>query len=243
MAGERKPREPDELDDCRLPAAGCLPERPLPDLTHAREAWAAGFRLVAGVDEVGRGALAGPVVAAAVVLDPDRVPVGLDDSKRLAARRRETLAEQILATALCCRVARIEAEEIDRVNILRATLAAMRRAVDALCPLADHLLVDGNVALPDWPRSQRTVVGGDGLSASIAAASIVAKVARDRLMRGFDTVWPGYGFASHVGYGTSAHREAIGRLGPCPIHRRSFRGVEPEDLFALVDRQSEPQSG
>ncbi len=209
--------------------------RQLPDLRHETEAWDAGWRLVAGVDEVGRGALAGPVVAAAVVLDPDRVPDGLDDSKRLAECRREELAEAILESALSCRIARVEADEIDRINILRATLAAMRHAVDALDPEADLLLVDGNVPLPEWPREQRTIVGGDAISASVAAASIVAKVARDRLMRDLDAVWPGYGFSAHVGYGTKAHREAIERLGPCPIHRRTFRGVEQPGLFDTAE--------
>ncbi len=205
--------------------------RSLPDLAHEREAWTAGSRIVAGVDEVGRGALAGPVVAAAVVFDPERIPEGLDDSKRLTERRREELAVQIRATAVCHAVARVEAEEIDRINILRATLAAMRQAADALDPEADLLLIDGNTPLPKWPRGQRTIVGGDAVSASIAAASIIAKVARDSLMRDLDAVWPGYGFAGHVGYGTKTHREAIERLGPCPIHRRTFRGVEQAGLF------------
>jgi ribonuclease HII len=177
------------------------------------------------VDEVGRGALAGPVVAAAVVLDPCRIPEGLDDSKRLTPKRREELAAVILETALCCRIARVEAEEIDRVNILRATLEAMRTAVDLLEPAPDCILIDGNVALPNYPGHQRTVVGGDGLSVSIAAASIVAKVARDRVMREYDALWCEYGFASHVGYGTRAHWNALHSFGPCPIHRRSFRGV------------------
>ena len=209
--------------------------RRAPDLSYEREAWGAGHRYVAGVDEVGRGALAGPVVAAAVILDPDRVPDGLDDSKRLTARRREALAAAILDCALCWHVARIEADEIDRINILQATLAAMRTAVDALDPAADHLLVDGNVSLPAWPRSQRTVVSGDALSASIAAASIVAKVARDRLMCELDATWPGYGFAENAGYGTEAHRGALGRLGPTPVHRLTFRGVGPPPLFAALD--------
>jgi ribonuclease HII len=204
---------------------------PFPDLAYERLAWSSGFLVVAGVDEVGRGALAGPVVAAAVVLDPDRVPVGLDDSKRLAPKRREELDELVRASALCWRVARVEADEIDRVNILRASLRAMRLALDGLGRVADHVLVDGNVCIPDWPRSQATVIGGDGLSASIAAASIVAKVARDRLMAEYDDVWPGYGFGDHAGYGTRAHRDAIERLGPCPLHRRTFRGVETEDLL------------
>lgn len=207
----------------------------LPDLTFEREAWDGGHRLVAGIDEVGRGALAGPVVAAAVILDPERVPEGLDDSKRLTARQREALADQVLATALCIRVGCVEADEIDRVNILRATLVAMRQAADGLDPSADHLLVDGNVALPDWPRSQLTVVRGDGLSVSIAAASIVAKVLRDRTMCGYHERWPDYGFADNAGYGTAAHRSALERLGPTSIHRRSFRGVAPPSTPSLFD--------
>lgn len=200
--------------------------RQKPDLSFEREAWTAGLRLVAGVDEVGRGALAGPVVAAAVILDPERVPEGLDDSKKLAARRREALADAVRATALCWRVARVESDEIDRINILQASFAAMRLAIGALDPAAELLLVDGHLTLPGWNGPQRALVGGDGRSASIAAASILAKVERDRIMCGYDAVLPGYDFSSHVGYGTQAHRDAIARLGPSPIHRRSFRGVE-----------------
>jgi ribonuclease HII len=188
-------------------------------------AWAEGHRLVAGVDEVGRGALAGPVVVAAVILDPQCVPEGIDDSKRLSEKRRETLAAAVIESALACTVARVEAAEIDRINILRATLTAMRAAIDLLDPKPDCIFIDGNVRLPNFPGVQRTVVGGDGLSVSIAAASIVAKVTRDGLMRDYDALWSGYGFASHVGYGTLAHRAAIERLGPSPLHRRSFRGV------------------
>ncbi len=213
--------------------------RTLPDMSHERDAWSRGMRVVAGVDEVGRGALAGPVVAAAVLLDPEHVPEGLDDSKRLTARRRDELAEQIVATALCWRVARVEPDEIDRINILRASLAAMRIALEEMVPQADHVLVDGHMSIPDWFGSQAAVIGGDGISASIAAASIVAKVTRDKLMRDYDEAWPGYGFASHVGYATRAHREAIERLGPCPLHRRSFRGCETGDLFALLEAPSD----
>lgn len=202
-----------------------------PDLAFEHQAWASGWRRVAGVDEVGRGALAGPVVAAAVILDPERVPDGLDDSKRLPAKRRETLAAEIRSTALCWGVARVEPDEIDRINILRASLAAMLRAVGGLLPCAEHLLVDGNVAIPGWAGPQLQIVGGDGRSASIAAASILAKVERDRIMRDYDADLPGYDFASHVGYGTRAHRDAIERLGPSPIHRRTFRGVLQLELL------------
>jgi ribonuclease HII len=199
------------------------------DDAHERRCRADGFAVVAGIDEVGRGALAGPVVAAAVVLDPDRVPVGIDDSKRLRPALRERLAADIRAWS----VAQVEADEIDRVNILRATLAAMRKALDGLCLEPDLVLIDGSTALPNFPRPQRTIVGGDGASVSIAAASIVAKVVRDALMRDLDSVWHGYGFAAHAGYGTRTHREAIRRLGPSPIHRRTFRGVCQEQPSLL----------
>jgi ribonuclease HII len=195
------------------------------DDLHERQGRADGFGFVAGVDEVGRGALAGPVVAAAVLLDPDRIPTGIDDSKRLSASSRERLAAEIRETAIAWSVARVEADEIDRINILRATLAAMKQAVESLAPGADFVLVDGNVRVPRLACAQRTIVGGDACSVSIAAASIVAKVARDDLMRDLDCVWRGYGFATHAGYGTPAHREALRRLGPSPVHRRSFRGV------------------
>ena len=188
-------------------------------------AWKAGCTHVAGTDEVGRGALAGPVLAAAVILDPDAIPEGLDDSKLLSRHRREVLAERVRETALAWAVARVEADEIDRINILQASLKAMRLAVEALDPAADWVLVDGNRALPGCKPDQLTIVGGDHLSVSIAAASIVAKVTRDLLMREFDGLWPGYGFASHVGYGTLAHQEALRLIGPSPIHRRTFRGV------------------
>jgi ribonuclease HII len=202
-----------------------------PDLELERAAWAAGTRLVAGVDEVGRGALAGPVVAAAVILDPERVPEGLDDSKKLPAARRESLAEQIRASALACHVARVEPDDIDRINILQASFLAMRIAASALAPAAELLLVDGNLAIPSWAGPQTPVVGGDARSASIAAASIVAKVERDRIMCDYDRELPGYDFSTHVGYGTRAHREAIARLGPSTIHRRTFRGVVQLELL------------
>lgn len=204
------------------------------DLKLEHEAIELGYGLVAGVDEVGRGALAGPVVAAAVILDLTRVPEGINDSKLLTPKRREVLAEQILASAIGCSVASVDADEIDRINILQATLKAMRSALDLLDPGADYILIDGNVALPRFDRAQRTVIGGDRISVSIAAASIVAKVTRDRVLSEFDELWPGYGFAGNAGYGTRAHREALSLLGPSPIHRRSFHGVaeEPPPLFA-----------
>lgn len=184
----------------------------------------AGALLVAGIDEAGRGPLAGPVVAAAVVLDPARPIDGLGDSKALSAARRETLELAIKEHALCWAVARAEVEEIDRINILQATLQAMRRAVLALDPAPSHALVDGN-QLPPLPCSCDCVVNGDAQVASIGAASILAKVARDREMIEMDSVYPGYGFASHKGYGTREHLDALGRLGATPIHRRSFAPV------------------
>jgi len=197
-------------------------------------AWAAGHAVVAGVDEVGRGALAGPVVAAAVVLDPGRIPDGLADSKTLSRARREKLAELIPSVALGVAIGMAEAAEIDATNVLRATLEAMRRAAGSLPSAPGLLLVDGNARIPGWTGHQQTVVRGDATCASIAAASIVAKVARDRLMTGFHETWPDYGFAEHVGYGTRTHLEALSRLGPCPIHRRSFRGVLTLDLFGEI---------
>jgi len=204
--------------------------------THERRARENGYRSVAGVDEVGRGALAGPVVAAAVILDPEKIPSGLDDSKRLQPSTRERLAEEIQRSALAWSVARVEADEIDRINILRATLRAMRSAVESLSHVADIVLVDGNAPIPGFSTPQRLIVGGDAESVSIAAASIVAKVTRDSLMSSFDAVWSGYGFATHVGYGTRVHLDALRRLGPTPIHRRTFRGVLPASQPSLLEQ-------
>jgi ribonuclease HII len=176
---------------------------------------------VAGVDEVGVGCLAGPVVAAAVVFPPGSGLSGVDDSKRVPPARRVELAARIRESALACAVARVEPEEIDRLNIYHAALEAMRRAVLALTHPPEHVLVDGR-NIPGIPVAQERVVGGDARCHAIAAASILAKTARDEMMVRFDTVFPGYGFASHKGYSTEEHREAIRALGPCPIHRRSF---------------------
>jgi ribonuclease HII len=176
---------------------------------------------VAGVDEVGRGCLAGPVYAAAVIFDPVQVPDGLRDSKKLSAAARERLDQTIRGVARAWSVARAEVEEIDRLNILRASLLAMRRAVEALALPAQHCLVDGKHA-PQLTIPVTTIVGGDGLEPAIMAASIIAKVARDREMQVLDARYPGYGFAVHKGYGTPSHLEALQRLGVCTIHRRSF---------------------
>ncbi len=189
------------------------------------QAVADGYKFIAGVDEVGRGSLAGAVVAAAVVLDLSKpLPEGLNDSKKLSAKTRERINEEIRANAVSFAVAQIEAEEIDRINILQATKRAMIQAVGRLNPAADFLLVDA-VQLKELNAPQKAIIHGDAISASIAAASIVAKTYRDNLMRELDKMYPEYGFAAHVGYGTRAHFEAIRKHGACPLHRKSFRGV------------------
>ncbi len=179
--------------------------------------------LPAGVDEVGRGPLAGPVVAAAVVLS-DGGPQGLRDSKKLTARRREALAEEIRNSALCWSLGRAEVEEIDRLNILRASHLAMQRAVAGLALPPELILVDGNL-LPSFPIPAVAVVKGDDRVPTISAASILAKVARDEEMIALADRHPGYGFERHKGYGTAAHLEALRTLGPTPHHRRSFAPV------------------
>ncbi len=179
---------------------------------------------IAGVDEAGRGPLAGPVAAAAVILDPGRPVAGLADSKTLPEARRAELADAIRGSALAWAVCFAEAGEIDRVNILQATLAAMARAVAALSPAPQLALVDGN-RCPALPCPGRAEVGGDARIGCISAASILAKVARDARMRELDLRYPGYGFARHKGYPTAAHRAALARLGPTPEHRRSFAPV------------------
>jgi ribonuclease HII len=185
---------------------------------------AAGMRLVAGVDEVGMGPLAGPVVAAAVVLSPaPRLP-GLDDSKRKDARERSLLDAAIRASAVAISIAAVEPDEIDRVNIYQAGLLAMRRAVHGLEIAPDHVLVDGR-SIPGLAAAQTALANGDALEAPIAAASIVAKVHRDALMVALAERYPGYGFERHKGYTTADHVAALERLGPCPIHRRSFARV------------------
>lgn len=197
-----------------------------------------GFGLIAGVDEVGRGALAGPVVAAAVILNFDDIPAGINDSKQLSKRRREQLAEEIKARALAFSIARVEAAEIDQINVLQASLKAMAAALKVLKPSCDYVLIDGNRGIPNLFCPYRTVVKGDCLSASIAAASIVAKVARDGIMSQYDEVFPGYTFCAHVGYGTRAHKESLLRLGPSPIHRMTFQGVQAEQLVLPIEEES-----
>lgn len=191
---------------------------------HERSAQAQGRQRIAGVDEAGRGPLAGPIVAAAVVL---AFPVpGLDDSKRLSAARRADLYAQLRSGPHAIGVACVSPAEIDAEGIQRANLRAMRDAVMALDPAPDHVLADGFMA-PGLTCTQERLVKGDRRSLSIAAASIIAKETRDRLMAEHDAAYPGYGFAEHKGYGTAAHLAALAALGPCPIHRRSFAGVLP----------------
>lgn len=182
---------------------------------------------VAGVDEAGRGPLAGPVVAAAVILDPGRPIDGLADSKVLSESRREALAELIETRALAWAVASCTPLEIDRINILQATMLAMRRAVAGLSVMPAHVLVDGN-RCPELPCSVEAIVKGDATVPAISAASILAKVHRDREMRALDLRFPGYGFASHKGYSTAVHLEALQRLGPTECHRRSFAPVRDQ---------------
>jgi ribonuclease HII len=203
-------------------------ERKDEKLRFERELWRRGVRIVAGIDEAGRGPLAGPVVAAAVIVPEGFFLEEVDDSKCLPAARREALFDLIMSGAGGVGVGVVDHEVIDRINILNATFLAMNTAVRNLPLRPEHLLVDGNrFAGTTLPFS--TIVDGDALSFSIGAASIVAKVTRDRMMADFDRLYPGYGFAEHKGYGTPAHRDAISRLGPCPIHRRSFRLLKEEE--------------
>lgn len=180
--------------------------------------------LVAGVDEAGRGPLAGPVLVAAVILDPGNPINGLDDSKRLTEKRRESLYPQIRERALAWSIVEVSVEEIDRVNILQATLLGMQRAVDRLSPAPRLALIDGNRA-PALACEVRTIVQGDRLEPAISAASILAKVTRDRLMQALHLRYPGYGFDRHKGYPTAEHRRLLAENGPCAIHRRSFAPV------------------
>lgn len=181
--------------------------------------------LIAGVDEVGRGPLAGPVVAAAVILDPANPIEGLADSKAISAKRRETLNIEIRAKALCWAIARAEVDEIDELNILHASMLAMKRAVDLLAIQPGHALIDGNRCPPDLPCSAEAIIKGDQSEACISAASIIAKVERDYEMVELESVYPGYGFASHKGYPTKVHMQALVEHGVTPVHRYSFGPV------------------
>jgi ribonuclease HII len=199
--------------------------------------------IVAGVDEAGRGPLAGPVVVAAVILDPARPIRGLNDSKQLTEDVREKLYGRIVERALAWTVIFVEREEIDRINIFQATMTGMTRSLMGLSLLPQMALIDGNRLPRTLPCEARAVIGGDATEPSVSAASILAKVSRDRHMHALDALHPGYGFAKHKGYGVPEHLEALGRLGPCDAHRRSFapvkRWFEPEpepmaDLFAAA---------
>ena len=187
--------------------------------------WDRGYNFIAGVDEAGRGPLAGPVVAGAVILDPDFDISGINDSKLLSESQRESLFERIIHHARCWSVEKADSLEIDDINILQATKLAMGRAIGQLEEKPDYVLVDGNQRLTIKYRHQ-TIVKGDSKSASIAAASIIAKVTRDRIMVNFHKKWPMYNFASHKGYATKEHCRAIARYGPCPIHRKTFSKVK-----------------
>ena len=201
------------------------------------------MNLVAGIDEAGRGPLAGPVVVAAVVFPPGRAPVnGLDDSKQLDSARRELLYPRIVERALAWAIIFIEVDEIDRINIFQATMLGMRRALEGVVATvggdAVEALIDGNAVPPGLPCQARAIIGGDASERSIMAASILAKVARDRHMQHLHHRWPDYGFDQHKGYATPAHLDALARFGPCPAHRRSYAPVraamQGPDLFGAL---------
>ena len=190
-------------------------------LRYERELWASGCRYIAGIDEVGRGPLAGPVVTAAVILPEDFDLLGVDDSKKLTPKKRDELFEKIKEAAVCWAIGRREPGRIDEINILNATKEAMLDAVNGLSVRPDHVLIDA-VKLPSLDIPQTSIIHGDALSVSIAAASILAKVTRDREMEEMAKIWPGYSFEKNKGYGTKAHYEGLKALGPCPIHRKTF---------------------
>lgn len=195
-----------------------------PDYSFEQQAAAQGYLRIAGVDEVGRGPLAGPVTAAAVVLDPARIPTGLNDSKKLTKRARQNLYDEILQVADVS-IAHATVEEIDSLNILRASHLAMMRALEGLTAPADYALIDGNILPRDLTLPARTIIKGDSLSQSISAASIVAKVCRDYVMLSLAQQYPGYGWETNMGYGSKSHIAALRDLGPTPHHRRSFKPV------------------
>lgn len=192
--------------------------------THESEKIAKGYTAVCGVDEAGRGPLAGPVCAAAVILPEGLEIEGLNDSKKLSEKRREALYDVIKEKAIAYSIAFASVEEIEEHNILQATFMAMTRAVEGLSVTADYALIDGNKIPPQLQMPADYIIGGDAISASIAAASVLAKVTRDRLMVEMEDIYPGYDFKKHKGYGTKVHREALLELGPSPIHRMSFLG-------------------
>ena len=198
------------------------------EFTIENELYAEGFTAVCGVDEAGRGPLCGPVVAAACILPRGYIPEGINDSKKLTEKKREKLFDLICENAVAFCIAEASVEEIDRLNILEADLLAMRRAIEGLSVPADYALIDGNIAR-DFPIPAKAVIHGDAISPSIAAASILAKVTRDRMCLQLDREYPQYGIAKHKGYGTKAHMDALRQHGPSPIHRKQFiRFLEKE---------------
>ncbi len=205
-----------------------------PDLRHERKLWKTGIEVVAGVDEAGVGPMAGPVVAAAVIFAPEKFIRGVHDSKQLTAEQRDELFGAINKGALAVGIGVAEVGEIDQLNIFWATMLASERAVEALGCVPGHVLVDGR-KIPGLKLAQTRIVGGDRKSFCIAAASIIAKVTRDRIMVDFDARHPGYGFAKHKGYCTRDHFDALKKLGPSPIHRRSFAPVAASAQFGLFD--------
>lgn len=209
---------------CIIFVTGVFNGMRLPDYSLENAARADGFTRIAGVDEVGRGPLAGPVYAAAVVLNPDRIPEGLNDSKKLTAKRRAVLAAEITDLAEVG-IGMASVEEIDEINILRAAHLAMERAVAALPREPDHLLIDGNMIPRGLTIPAQAIVKGDSRSVSISAASIVAKITRDKVMEDLAQQFPGYGWETNAGYGSKAHMDALRNLGPTPHHRRSFKPV------------------
>jgi len=190
-------------------------------LAYERAVWDSGYRYIAGIDEAGRGPLAGPVVSAAVILPERYYPEKLNDSKKISAKIRDALYERLTREVTAWGVGVCDSHEIDRVNILNATALSMERAVQALTTQPDYLLIDA-LSLRNVGIAQQAIIKGDALSLSIAAASVVAKVTRDRMMLEYDEIYPGYGFAKHKGYGTAEHMENIRKLGLCPIHRITF---------------------
>jgi ribonuclease HII len=208
-------------------------------LVFEEQAWGNGFEFVAGLDEVGRGCLAGPVVAGACILNPAKeLPKGLNDSKQVSAKQREEIAAELKEICIAYAIGSVSPDDIDRINILEATKQAMRLAIAGLSPSADFLLIDALV-LKGMPVPQKSIIKGDSISASIAAASILAKTFRDDLMHRYESEYPEYGFSEHVGYATKRHLDALKSHGPCPIHRKTFRGVLPKlEISLAIDDQT-----